>query len=57
MPKAFLSFALPRISSRTHGLFRDFVNWLILRSLASLNICKISFQMLEHLHIYWCLNM
>ncbi len=50
-----LSLAPARISSRILASLRDSVNSFILRSLASLNICKISIQMLakgkEKLHI------
>jgi hypothetical protein len=46
MLRAFRNLALPRISSRTYSLFRDLYKLLIVRSLASLNICRISFQML-----------
>jgi len=45
MPRVSRNLALPRISSRTPRLFRDFVKSLILRSLASPNICKLRFQM------------
>ena len=41
-----LSLVLARISSRILCLFRFFVKSFILRGLASLNICKIAFQML-----------
>lgn len=50
-----LSLAPARISSRILASPRDSVNSFILRSLASPNICKISFPMLakgkEILHI------
>ncbi len=40
-----LSLAPARISSRILAFSRDSVNSFILRSLASLNICKIAFPM------------
>lgn len=46
MTRVSLSFAPVRISSRILAFLRDSVNSFILRSLASLNICKISIPML-----------